>query len=138
MDLNLPQEMDSRTLSEAGVTLKILSPRDGQPLMNQGKPVAITTFGPDSKAYRDAEREVNKRRVMAMARQEEFDEDRAAIEVLARVTRSWTGILNKEGAEVACSFEAACGLYTLFPIIRDQVAAHVGNRRNFIAASPGA
>ena len=138
MDFNMPPEIDSVTLSEAGVPCKILSPKTAGPLMNDGVAVTITTYGPDSATYRKAEKESNTARMSALARHEIFDEDRAAIEVLAKITIAWTGVKNRDGSDIACGFDAACKLYTRFPIIRDQVANHVGSRKAFIGSSPGA
>jgi hypothetical protein len=139
MDFNLPDVMDTITLSEKGVALPILRPDTGQPLINDlGQAVTITVYGPDSKIYAKSEREAQKARVAASMRAEEVDDESMRVDLLARVTKSWTGIADKKGGQVNCTPEVAAAIYTQFPLIRDQVANFVTNRRNFIKASPAA
>lgn len=133
----LPDFMNTTEKSEAGVTFPVLRLDTGEPLINGSEAVTITVKGPDSKAYRDAARAIQVKRVKALSAGGEFDDDRAECELLAAVTIAWTGM--HDGKQAApCNAENALMLYTRFPAVKDQVSGRVSSRRHFIkGSSPG-
>lgn len=138
MDFDFPG-MDTKTLSEEGVdmTVKNLS---GKPLTTKdGKPVTIKLLGPDSIAYRKANRDMVRKRVRAASASEPeptFEEGEAeSVALLASLTVGWSGIVNSKGEPVPCTRDAAISLYDRFPAIRDQVDVFVAQRGNFVSAA---
>lgn len=133
----LPDCMNTTELSEKGITFPVLRLDTGEPLMNGSEAVTITCRGPDSKAYRDAARAVQQKRVKTLAAGHEFDEDTAEIELLAAITIAWTGMHDGK-ASAPCNPENVALLYKQFPVVKDQVASRVSSRRHFIkGSSPG-
>lgn len=140
MDFALPG-MDTKSLSEEGVAVTIKDIKTAKPLIGKdGKPVTITVMGPDSKAYRMQTRDAVRKRLRSAqttdaTTDDAFDADEAeAVDMLARITKSWTGICNTEGNPIPCNTDAARALFAAFPAVRDQVDAFVSSRLNFIKA----
>lgn len=140
MDFALPG-MDTKTLSEEGVAVAIKDLKTAKPIKGKdGADVTITVLGPDSRAYRMQTRDAVRKRLRAAQADEadasaKFDADEAeAVDMLARITKSWTGICNTEGKPIPCTVETATALYAAFPAIRDQVDSFVAIRTNFIKA----
>lgn len=130
----LPDCMNTTELSEKGITVPVLRLDTGEPLVNGSEPVTITIKGPDSKAYRDAARAVQQKRVKTIAAGGEFDDEQAEIELLAAITIAWTGM--HDGKQAApCNAENAALLYKQFPVVKDQVNNRVQHRRFFIKGS---
>lgn len=130
----LPDCMNTVEKSEAGITFPVLRLDTGEPLINGTEPVTITVKGPDSKAYRDAARAIQTKRIKTLAAGGTFDDDEAQIELLAAVTVAWTGMHDGKNS-APCNPENAAKLYREFPVVRDQVEGRVSSRRNFIKAS---
>lgn len=142
LEINLP-EVDTIAKSEAGVTFPIISLKTGEAMVNCGVPVTITVKGPDSVAYRDALRAIDRKRVELVRDAPNGElttaqQDALQSEMIAAVTVAWTGMLSKDGQEAPCTRENAQALYMRFPAIRDQIAIRADNRRNFTTASPDA
>ncbi len=111
---------------------------NGVPLLKPDKsPITITLRGKDSDAYIAHENQATNRRLQQGARVKLTSEGLKAdvIAGLAKCTVAWDGIGIGED-ETACSYEAAVRLYTLAPDIKDQVAAFVEDRANFLKPSP--
>lgn len=131
--------MDTVERSEAGVVCPIVDLTSGLPLTNKGGvPVTITMRGPDSKAFRDAARALERER-LEWAREHEnldtFDDDAAVSRFLASLTVAWTGMTLDDGTDVPCTPEAAAALYRYYPAFRDQVDRFTARRANFTKAS---
>lgn len=138
MDFDIPG-MDTKTLSEEGVDMAVKN-LSGKPMTTKdGKPITIKLLGPDSIAYRKANRDLVRKRVRAANAAEpepSFEENEAeSIALLASLTVGWHGITNGKGEPVACTREAAAALYERFPAIRDQVDVFVAQRGNFVSAA---
>lgn len=129
--------LDTVTRSEQGVTMPVKQFGSDEPLIaRNGTPVTITVFGPDSPAYRNAFREQMKRRMAEKA--SDFNPEKAeeaTIDLLARCTISWTGVLDLEGNAIPCTPENVRKLFSKYPVIRAQVDAFVSDRANFLLAS---
>lgn len=102
---------------EKGSELRIKSPID-----NKNTDFYITLMGVDSKEYRKAVREYQ-RRVM---KGDEPDE----IALLVSITKSWRGLMSG-GEEVKCTPDSARALYENSPAIANQVDRFIADRRNF-------
>lgn len=125
--------------AERGTTVPLHNPRTGQPLTaDDGSVVEITVQGADSKAYRQAQRDVQREVSMRSDVQGPMgvaEVDRYACEILANVTTGWRNIV-VDGSVWECNREAAQALYGRFGWIREQVDAVVTNRTKFGPAEP--
>jgi hypothetical protein len=136
--------IDTLRGSVAGAPLTVAG-IDGRPLLNsKGEPHVITLLGPDSPVYQRLVHQQTQKRIDAAAAAhakgetapadpEEAKAD--AIDVMARCTKGWTGFLDRQGAPIEFSVDAARQLYTRFPVIREQVDSFIVQRRNFLPVS---
>lgn len=135
--------IDTKTLSEAGVNVVIKMINSKEPLKAaNGEVVSIKVLGPDSGKYRTLSRaQIRKRLVRRAEGQTEvtdadMDEgDRDAMEILAGCTVGWTGVLDKAGKPIPCTFENALKLFEGYPVVREQVDLFISERSNFLQAS---
>lgn len=130
MDLN---DINLEERADAGAVLELTHPVTKEPLLNDGKPITITLAGSDSAAYRKKQREIQARKINALAKGKKVenlptDEERA--ELLGACTQNWSGIV-VGGVALDCSYEAAQKLYLERGWIREQVDAFIGERANF-------
>lgn len=136
----LPDCMNTVEMSEKGITVPILridGDGRGEPLINGETPVTVKICGPDSKRYRDARKAINDRRIKALAAGQDFDEERAELDLMAAIVMSWTGFHDGK-AEAPCTAENVALVYERFPVVLDQIAIKFSARRNFIKGSaPG-
>ena len=107
---------------EAGAEMEVMHPATGE-----ATGVFIRVRGIDSKSYRAAATEYNRKSAKAKSDEEK---EQAALDLDVAITAGWRGIDDME-----FSAEAARRLYTDSPSIRAQVASFFVNRRNFITAS---
>jgi len=119
---------DTRTRAEAGVEMPVKLP-DGTPAEDtQGKPVVITLHGTDSQACRQALDSLHAR---LEAPQTDPDPDQAEVDILAACTKDWRGFRDATGP-VPCTPENARRIYADYPVIREQAAAFITERANFV------
>lgn len=135
MDFSLHPDIDTLAISERGVAVPILSLQSGLPLELEGVAVTITVKGSDSVAFQEAQLEMERTRNKVLGAGGKFSQNEAMAELLAGVTLSWTGMLDKAGVAAQCNAANAKTLYLAAPAIRDQVLARVTNRANFTRAS---
>jgi len=118
--------------ADKGADLVLVDPINGDDLDG----VTIKLLGTDSAAYRNYERDVQRKRIAKLAksrnRKADFsvsEEDEC--EMLAVCTVGWSG-LNEDGEELKYSHEAAVRLYMDYPWIKEQVDLFIGDRANFL------
>ncbi|CAB4122368.1 hypothetical protein UFOVP32_13 [uncultured Caudovirales phage] len=139
MNFDLPG-MDTKTLSEEGVPMIVKKINSDMPLLDKnGDPVTITVLGPDSIKYRSLSRAQVRKRVQRAAAgnmEVNFEEDEGdALDILVACTIAWTGVNTPAGDAIPCTPEAVRNLYTVYPVIRDQVDLFSAQRVNFTKAS---
>jgi hypothetical protein len=135
-------EVDTRTLSNEGVTMNVRRLNSDQPLIaRNGQPVTLRLLGPDSDVYRSATRaQVQKRLSRAdntkKLSEVDFEEyERDSLDMLAAVTVGWENVLTPDGEPIPFSTENVRSLYAAYPVVREQVDAFVANRAHFLKAS---
>jgi hypothetical protein len=144
MDL---KKLDTVTGSNAGFELQLYDPATLMPLG-----IFIEVLGQDGAEFRRVQSEQNKQRIAKMTKSGVFRAGAATagemeadmIEVLAACTKAWrdeteeakaAGTYDKitvGGEMFTCTRAAAAKLYTDYPWIREQVAAAVTDRANFL------
>jgi hypothetical protein len=144
MDL---KKLDTVAGSNEGFELQLHDPATLAPLG-----IFIEVLGQDGAEFRKVQSEQNKQRIAKMTKSGVFRAGAATagemesdmVEVLAACTKSWrdeteeaeeAGTSDKitvGGEAIACTRAAAAKLYTDYPWIREQVAAAVTDRANFL------
>lgn len=128
MDL---KNLDMRAAAEAGATMTLRHPVTDEDLTDgKGKPVTITVLGSDSREFRRKVDEINRTRQRKRGNMSLAESERAASELLAAVTKSWTGI-EWEGKVLECTPENAEMLYRERSWVRQQVDEFVADVGNF-------
>lgn len=122
-DLNT---MDTVALAENGGTLEVLHPVTGERLG-----ISINLVGADSAKFKAARNAQIRKRIgkRGLTDPEVLDDDDARL--LAACTLDWSGV-EMNGQSVEFSEKAAFDLYKRFPWLREQAAAFVGDRANFL------
>jgi hypothetical protein len=142
MDFAL-SEIDTKAGADAGAELQLLR-LDASPLLNKKKePITLTLLGSDSSLYRRLNRELGRARLARMQKSrttattdEELDRiEKEDIDLLARITTGWSGILDTKDKPIPFSLENAVDLYTKFPVAREQAERFVVDRGRFIQPS---
>jgi hypothetical protein len=133
MDLS---KLNTTAACDMGATIELRHPVTNVPLG-----ATITILGKDSTVFKQASREATNARIrreaMAARRGKEAevrtveDIERENIDLLARCTTGWTGIVDN-GVEIPFTFEAAKKLYRDYSWVYDQVNEGVGDLENFI------
>ena len=120
--------LDSAAKAEDGAELEVLHPISGEKLG-----IAIRLAGTDSAVHRKATTAIASRRTKGGFRRNINLDDLQAesIEILARCTLSWSGVV-LDGKDVPPSKEAAAALYTRFPWLREQVETFISDRANYL------
>ena len=120
--------LDSAAKAEDGAELEVLHPISGEKLG-----IAIRLAGTDSAVHRKATTAIASRRTKGGVRRNINLDDLQAesIEILARCTLSWSGVV-LDGKDVPPSKEAAAALYTRFPWLREQVETFISDRANYL------
>jgi hypothetical protein len=124
-----------------GAVLEVRHPVTGLPLtLDDQTPVRITLVGMDSEQYRAAVRARTNKRIKAAAetsRSQVSAEmlENEGLDILVACTLGWEGIFVKD-APLPFSPENAKTLYARLPFLREQVDSFIGDRGNFLKASP--
>jgi hypothetical protein len=131
--------MDLATLdlaagAEAGVEVELTHPVTGRPLGAK-----LKLRGTDAPTYRAALLEQRRRRIEFMTksgrdRLDPADLDAEALELLAAATVGWSG-MTLDGKPFDYSHENAATLYRRFGWVREQAAAAIADRANFLPRS---
>ena len=117
-----------------GQFMQLTHPVNGEPLLDgDNKEIGIYLLGKDSSVYRNAQRSVTNRRLNSKGSSTITAEriEAEAIEILAKCTVSWTGILYK-GEPLVCGPGAARKLYTEAPWVKEQVDEFIAERANHL------
>lgn len=119
---------DVTAKADEGAELEVLDPANGKPVG-----VFITLAGADSSVHRKATAAIANRRAKGGFRRNINLDDlqTESIEVLARCTLGWSGVV-LDGKDVPLSKEAAVALYTRFPWLREQVETFISDRANYL------
>lgn len=129
--------LDTMRAATDGVEMSVRHPVTGEPLADDnGKPMTITLIGSDSAQCRRIVKEIDDKRLRDVAsglRPSSQDEDRE-INTIVACTVAWSGIL-VDGSAPPYSPANVRMVYTRFAWIREQAAAFVLNRANFLPAS---
>ena len=138
-------QLDTRTRSEEGVWMDVLSIETGLPMTNRlEKPLRIMLLGPDSKVYRSITKDQVRKRLQESAiakssgkdQPNEMDAGEAdALDTMVKCTVKWEHFDTREGTPIACTPANVRALYEGYPIIRDQVDVFISRRVNFLLAS---
>lgn len=135
--------IDTREKAEQGVEVPLVR-LDGEPLLNNLKqPVSLTVLGSDSRAYRTANRHLQRQRLERaqkargkLATDEQLDEaEKEDIELLVAITTGWSGVLDSKDKPVPFSKEAVRELYTRYPVAREQADNAALDRTRFTQPS---
>ena len=120
--------LDSAAKADDGAALEVLHPVSGEKLG-----MVIRLAGADSTVHRKATAAIANRRAKGGFRRTINLDDlqTESIEVLARCTLGWSGVV-LDGKDVPLSKEAAVTLYTRFPWLREQVETFISDRANYL------
>lgn len=117
-----------------GEFLQLLNPANGELLEDKdGENIGIYLLGKDSKVYKDAQRKITNRRLNSKSSSTITAErmESEAIEVLAKCSVSWTGIVY-DGEELECDFASAKKLYMNASWVKEQVDEFIAERANYL------
>jgi hypothetical protein len=99
------------------------------PVTKEETDIVFTVYGTDSKAYRQAVRDVMVRRMANTdAASSELEDD--GIEILAHCTKGFRG-LTIDGKEPEQSLDGFIKIFSEFHWIKEQVDIFIGNKSNF-------
>lgn len=119
--------LDTAARAEEGAPLAITHPTTGEAIG-----ITITVVGTDSDTYQKARRKLADKRIQQRkAKLSIEDIENENIEMLARCTKGWDGVV-VDGEAKPCTFSNAVELYKRFPWVREQVDAFMGERANFL------
>lgn len=133
MDLS---KINVEKFAELGAEMEVVDPYTNEVMVQDNKlPVTIKLIGSDSKAFRNKNRDFQRRRIAKMVknRAKTIDytiSDEDACELLAECTIGWSGIIF-EGKPLEFSKENAEILYLSLIAVREQVDLFIGDRANF-------
>lgn len=140
--------LNTAAAANEGRTMPVLHPTDRTPLKDEkGKPVTIDLLGRDSDVFVKAENAARNKAVEGIKEGVKFSSaaaDLAGAETLARATTAWSGIPkgwidgSDDETPVPHTFENAVALYSNKGVawLRDQADKFIGDRGNFLKASP--
>ena len=112
-------ELYTADIHEDGAEINIVNPVTGKK-----SDVFIKVRGPDSKVFRDAILELNRKQLT--------DDQASMVKVLAKSTISWRGLVEDDGkTPVEFSPELALTIYEKSPDIANQVMTFISERQNF-------
>jgi hypothetical protein len=120
--------LDIAAKAEEGAELSLVHPVTGEELG-----VYLRIAGKDSEIHLRAIRQLADKRSKKHLRNKLTAEDveRDSMEIRARVTLSWRGVV-LDGEELPCNRENALALYRRFPWIVEQVDEFVYDRGNYL------
>jgi hypothetical protein len=142
MDFAL-DDIDTREKANSGVVVP-LKKLDGTPLLNKLKqPISLTLLGADSDQWRRLNRELGRVRVERLQKRrgegmsdEMLDlSNREDIEIIAKATTGWSGMLDSKDKPIEFSLENVIDLFTKYPVAREQAEQAIGDRTRFTKAS---
>ena len=150
MDIAL---LDTTTLSEEGVAMKIRDPRvtrdfekdsDTRPFLldASGEPVTITLLGPDNPKvarmmlpqrarFQTAALAAQGRKGVTFTADDVTRDERETLDIVVAATVTWAGFTNGDAVH-PCTAEHARALYKTSTDIRDQAMAFIRDRGNFL------
>lgn len=135
MDLS---SLDTASAAAAGATLHLRHPATDAPLTtDEGEPITIACLGMDSQAFVKRQNQVINQRLAAGTKAKVTAEAVLAesVDTIAACITGWQNVI-LDGAPLAFSPENAKKLLTRFAWIREQVDRFIGDRANFLPASP--
>ena len=136
MDLSI---FNVEKMAEMGADLELLDPVD-EPLLDDNKnPVTIKLLGTDSRAWRNHNKDVQRKRIAQMVTRKKKNidytsTDEEVCEMLSICTVGWSGVGGEDG-DIEFSQEAAFELYLSQIWIREQVNEFIGDRANFFKSA---
>lgn len=128
--------MDFKTLdltgaAERGAVMTVRHPISDEDLVDgKGNPITITLLGNDSREFRRKMDEISRNRQGKKKTISLAEGERMASELLASVTKSWSGI-EWDGKPLECNYENALMLYRERAWLRVQVDEFVADAGNF-------
>lgn len=126
---------DLRAAAEKGGTFTLRHPITDEDLTDaKGKPVTITVLGNDSREFRRKVDDIARARQRKKSQPTLAESDRMAAEMLASVTKAWSGI-QWDGKTLDCTPENAEMLYRERTWVRAQVDEFVADAGNFLQVS---
>lgn len=131
MDL---KNLNTTTSGETGAWLHLRHPSTDELLFSddkEKKPMRIELCGADSKRFRKINAQLV-RKMQGKKKQTSDDIEDGVTEQLVGVTLGWQNII-MDGKEVIFDQLAANDIYSEYRWIREQVAAFVSDRSNFLA-----
>jgi hypothetical protein len=118
------KKFDSITQAEKGIEL-ILEEAHGE-----DKGAALILYGADSSAYKEVEREQNRKNAEKRGRLTSDELNAQALEKIVACTKGWRG-LTEGGKDLAFSPAAAAKLYKDYPELSDRAVSFIFTRSNF-------
>lgn len=118
--------LDTTALCDQGAELELTHPVTGMPLG-----IWLTLAGMDSIRWRNAVASLAERRLARRDKMSSEDYRSNGIELLARCTLSWRGVV-LEGQELSCSEANARRLYERFPWIYEQADRFASDRGSYL------
>ncbi len=126
-------ELDTVKGADEGCEIELRHPTTGE-----GLDAFITVIGEDSDHYQEHLRALQKKSVDSFVRSRKVngvDPEEEGINLLAAATKSWRSLPPVDGKTLEFNPGNARTLYKRFPWIREQVAAAVRERANFLPKS---
>ena len=127
--------------SESTSTMEVVHPGTLDPLVDdQGKPVTISVYSPESEQMKDFERSMFNKAVKKMRQrrnQNSMDYEQIQSTIVDRAvaaTAGWENIAF-DGKELACNPKNARMLYTKISWIKNQVIDFLNDEGNFMTGS---
>lgn len=117
------------------VTVTLTNPLsdEDEPLTNDdGTPMTVEVYGPDSKPYRSAVHALQNERAKSGKKSlppEEVEDQ--LLDLQAKCVKEWNITLNGENPKATVS--KVKKVFTDYPFIRDQIMEKAGSRRDFIS-----
>lgn len=125
------KNFDLTAAAEKGATLTLRHPTTDEDLLDaKGSPITITVLGNDSREFRRKMDELTRQRQRKKGNVSLVEGERLAAELLASVTKAWSGI-DWEGKPLECNYENATMLYRERSWVRLQVDEFVADAGNF-------
>ena len=123
-------DLDLGSNADRGADMQVRHPVTEEPLFtDDGKPITIHLLGTDSAEFRNGVKDIANR--SAKRKRPSFNEtERNTVELLARITTGWHGIV-LNGEPLKFTRENAEMLYRDRPWLREQADEFAGDRANF-------
>ena len=122
-------DLDLAKTADSGADMHVRHPVTEEPLTTDGKPITIRLLGADSAEFRNGVKAIANRS-QSRKKPSLAEAERNAVELLARITTGWQGIV-WNGEPLKFSRENAEMLYRERPWLREQADEFAGERANF-------